>query len=186
MHNRCSKSEPVPVRDLPFHALVPGLSRAIPIRGSCSVRGPCDSTNGGARMRQETSDHSVGRIDVSLRSGGVLECQARGFISRAIQIETYRAIDDALRRTTEPLLLLWDSLAVDGFEPGLPIALTRFFVRRVLRFSRAAVVARSPTIVAVSHAARALIPPFPYAVFADRRHALAFLVDRGPPLGNGG
>jgi len=122
-------------------------------------------------------ESALSGIDVSLRGGGVLECQARGYISREIQIATYRAIDDILRRTAEPVLLLWDSLAVEGFEPGLPIALTRFLVRRVRRFSRAAVVARSLTILAVSRAARVLLPPFPYAVFADRSSALAFLED---------
>lgn len=134
-------------------------------------------------MGLDNGDHGIGAIDVSLRGGRVLECHARGFISREIQIAAYRAIDDVLRRAARPMALLWDSMAVDGFEPGLPMALTRFLVRRVPHFSRAAVVAQSLTILAVSRAVRVLLPPFPYAVFGDRSSALAFLDGREADVG---
>ncbi len=129
---------------------------------------------GGAEMTVGNEPDAVGEIDVSILDG-VLECRAHGVISRATQRATYRAIDEALKQVPGPVALLWDSLRVEGFEPGLPMALTRFLISRVEHFSRAALVSRNPTIVAVARAVRVLLPPIPYTVFADRDDAIEFL-----------
>ena len=132
---------------------------------------------GGNAMGPREAEQAAGEICVVLRGADRLECRAVGYITRGAQTAAYRALDDVLARTSGRLCLLWDSQAVEGFESGLPIALTQFLLRRVSRFSRGVLIARNPTIVAVGQAARRLIPPFPYAVVGSRSEGLAFLAD---------
>ena len=121
-------------------------------------------------------------IDVVVHDGPILECISRGYVTLAMQREAYQKIDRelALRKNSQ-FALLWDSREVAGFDAGLPMALTRFLVSRVRRFRRAALVARHPMVVAVGRAAQRLVPPFPYAVCADRNEAVRFLREQGEP-----
>ena len=129
-------------------------------------------------MAEDTSgsQRRFASIDVALERGPILVCSARGYITQDVQRAAFVRIDQALAEAAGlRVRLLWDSTGIDGFEPGLPMALTRFLLARIVRFDRAALVARHPMVVAVGRAAMRMIPPFPYTVCADRDEAMTFL-----------
>ena len=116
-----------------------------------------------------------GRMEIRRIERGILECSCSGFITRDVLHGYHAEMQAILDAQPGSFLLLQNLLPLDGYEPGLPMAKTRWFTHRIERFSGLAVITRNTPLIAVAQAIHYFLRPLPYGVFPTRDEALRFL-----------
>ncbi len=117
-----------------------------------------------------------GHVEVLLDARGILVRNVRGFVRHGTLLAAHRECDALLDRHADVHLLLTDTLAIEGFESGVPMSSFRWLIAHRAQWHRAAMVTRSRSVAAVSSMFTRMLPGVLHRIFSDRDAAVAFLL----------
>lgn len=119
-----------------------------------------------------------GRAKVTLVSPTVVEIAYEGYASREVNDRSLAEVDAIFEANPKANSVLWNTIALTGYEPGNTAAAMKWMVRQV-QLRRSATVTRSQSLASLSHITRVMVTGVEVQSFRLRAEAMEWL---GTPL----